>query len=288
MKKLMALALSLIFVFSMTALAEDDSLKRMTDSGKLILGLDDSFPPMGFNNEKGEIVGFDIDLATEVCARLGVELVLQPIDWSAKETLLENGNIDCIWNGMSITPAREESMCMTPAYLNNRIVILTKKDSGIQEAKDLAGKYVAVQSGSFAEEVLTLAQQGTVLFEKQSGTNAGRLVNVSGRQRVLSQRMAKFYMASTLQVDVDTAKTEIAKARSEFISAQELLRKAPEATPRIKDELDLANGQWVFFDQALQRPQSANPRALSDVFFSSENLLSAMDRVTGLYSAVKA
>ena len=61
MKKLMALALSLIFVFSMTALAEDDSLKRMTDSGKLILGLDDSFPPMGFNNEKGEIVGFDID-----------------------------------------------------------------------------------------------------------------------------------------------------------------------------------------------------------------------------------
>lgn len=160
MKKLMALALSLIFVFSMTALAEDDSLKRMTDSGKLILGLDDSFPPMGFNNEKGEIVGFDIDLATEVCARLGVELVLQPIDWSTKETLLENGNIDCIWNGMSITPARKESMCMTPAYLNNRIVILTKKDSGIQEAKDLAGKYVAVQSGSFAEEVLTLEEYG--------------------------------------------------------------------------------------------------------------------------------
>ena len=165
MKKLMALVLSLFFVFSMTALAEDNSLKRMTDSGKLILGLDDSFPPMGFNNEKGEIVGFDIDLATEVCARLGVELVLQPIDWSAKETLLENGNIDCIWNGMSITPAREESMCMTPAYLNNRIVILTKKDSGIQEAKDLAGKYVAVQSGSFAEEVLTLEEYGYSLAE---------------------------------------------------------------------------------------------------------------------------
>ena len=105
---------------------------------------------------------------------------------------------------------------------------------------------------------------------------------------MLSQRMAKFYLATTLQVDVDTAKTEIAKARAEFISAQELLRTAPEATPRIKDELDLANGQWVFFDQALQRPQSTNPRALSDVFFSSENLLSAMDRVTGLYSAVKA
>ncbi len=68
MKKLMALALSLIFVFSMTALVEDDSLKRMTGSGKLILGLDDSFPPMGFNNEKGEIVGFDIDLATSTAS----------------------------------------------------------------------------------------------------------------------------------------------------------------------------------------------------------------------------
>ena len=101
-------------------------------------------------------------------------------------------------------------------------------------------------------------------------------------------RTPLYQAATTLQVDVDTAKTEIAKARTEFISAQELLRTAPEATPRIKDELDLANGQWVFFDQALQRPQSTNPRALSDVFFSSENLLSAMDRVTGLYSAVKA
>jgi nitrate/nitrite-specific signal transduction histidine kinase len=137
-------------------------------------------------------------------------------------------------------------------------------------------------------KVLALAHQGTVQYEAASGKPVGKLVNVAGRQRMLSQRMAKFYLATTLQVDVDTAKTEIAKARTEFISAQELLRTAPEATPRIKDELDLANGQWVLFDQALQRPQSTNPRALSDVFFSSENLLSAMDRVTGLYSAVKA
>ena len=82
--------------------------------------------------------------------------------------------------------------------------------------------------------------------------------------------------------------TDIGGGSTEFIIAQELLRTAPEATPHIKDELDPANGQWVFFDQALQRPQSTNPRALSDVFFSRENLLSAMDRVTGLYSAVKA
>ena len=143
-----------------TAAEDDDSLQKILDKGTLVLGLDDSFPPMGYRDEDNNIVGFDIDLATEVCKRLGVELVLQPIDWDSKELELNSGNIDCIWNGMSITPAREESMCMTPAYLNNRIVILTKKDSGIQEAKDLAGKYVAVQSGSFAEEVLTLEEYG--------------------------------------------------------------------------------------------------------------------------------
>ncbi len=161
MKKLFALILALVLAFSFAAMAEaDNSLQAIKDKGYLILGLDDSFPPMGFNDENGNIVGFDIDLATEVCKRLGVELKAQPIDWAAKEALLDAGNIDCIWNGMSITPARQEAMCMTEAYLNNCIVILTKKDSGIEKVEDLAGKYVAVQGGSFAEEVLTIADYG--------------------------------------------------------------------------------------------------------------------------------
>ena len=132
--------------------------------------------------------------------------------------------------------------------------------------------------------VLALAHQGTVQYEAASGKPVGKLVNVAGRQRMLSQRMAKFYLAATLPVD---ATAEIAKARTEFLTAMEFLRNAPEATPRIKEELVLADGQWVFFDAALKKLQGGSSKPLQDVFVSSENLLSVMDRVTGLYSAIK-
>jgi nitrate/nitrite-specific signal transduction histidine kinase len=114
-------------------------------------------------------------------------------------------------------------------------------------------------------------------------------INKAGRQRMLSQRMAKFYLAATLPVDADTATAEIAKARTEFVGAQEVLRQAPEATPRIKEALQLADGQWVFFDAALQRLQNTqrSTKLGADVFVASENLLSVMDTVTGLYAAVK-
>ncbi|MDD4797785.1 MAG: transporter substrate-binding domain-containing protein, partial [Eubacteriales bacterium] len=89
-----------------TAPAGDESLQKVLNQGTLVLGLDDSFPPMGFRDESNNIVGFDIDLATEVCKRMGVKLELQPIDWDAKEMELSSGKIDCIWNGMSIDDER--------------------------------------------------------------------------------------------------------------------------------------------------------------------------------------
>lgn len=137
--------------------------------------------------------------------------------------------------------------------------------------------------------VLALAHQGTLQYEAAMGRPVGKLVNVAGRQRMLSQRMAKFYFTATLSLETTAAVAEIGKARSEFLAAMDMLRLAPEATHRIREELALADAQWLFFDQALQRLQSAAPaKTLSDVFVASENLLNVMERVTDLYANIKS
>lgn len=136
--------------------------------------------------------------------------------------------------------------------------------------------------------VLALAHQGTVQYEAVTSKPVGKLVNVAGRQRMLSQRMAKYFYAATLKVEPAQSQIEIGKARTEFLSAMEVLRNAPEATSGIKEQLVLADNQWIFFDMALREINNAGPKALSDMFVTSENLLSVMDRITGLYAGLKA
>ncbi len=156
MKKLFAVIFAMMLVLTSFACAEgvDASVEKITEKGTFILGLDDSFPPMGFRDEDNNIVGFDIDVAAAVAERLGVEFIAQPIVWDAKELELSSGNIDCIWNGMSITPEREESMAMTFAYLNNKMIFYTKADADVATLEDLKGKKVAIQNGSYAQELL--------------------------------------------------------------------------------------------------------------------------------------
>ena len=133
---------------------KDTSLETIKAKGKLVLGLDDAFPPMGYRNENNEIVGYDIDLAKEVAKRLGVELILQPIDWNAKEQELNTGKIDCIWNGFTITEERAKNMAFTKPYLKNAQVLVVKKSAPYQTLADLKGKAVGLQAGSSAAEAL--------------------------------------------------------------------------------------------------------------------------------------
>jgi len=138
--------------------------------------------------------------------------------------------------------------------------------------------------------VLALAHQGTVQYEAAQGKPLGKLVNMAGRQRMLSQRMAMYYLAARLPVDAANASAEIDKARGEFVGAMAFLRKAPETTARIQEELLLAEGQWVFLDAALKRVGTVDAGAvkpLTEVFTASENLLTVMDRVTGMYASLK-
>lgn len=139
-----------------TAAAEGDtSLQYILDKGTFILGLDPAFPPMGYTDEtSGDLVGFDIDLAREVCARLGVELVLQPIDWGAKEMELAGKNIDCIWNGFSINDERIAALTLSKPYLANAQIIMVPEGSSIKTKADLAGKTIGLQAGSSAYEAV--------------------------------------------------------------------------------------------------------------------------------------
>lgn len=152
-----------------TASGEDNSLQKVLDSGKFILGLDATFKPMGFTDENDQIVGFDIDVAQEVCKRLGVELVKQPIDWDTKEADLDAGKIDCIWNGMSINASRQEVMNLSEAYMENAMVFVVANGSAIASQADLDGKTVAVQSGSTAQDILR--ESGLNVVETALATN---------------------------------------------------------------------------------------------------------------------
>ncbi len=128
--------------------AEDLSWKSIEEKGSFILGFDQAFPPMGFKDDNGEYVGFDIDMAKEVASRLGLELKLQPVDWEAKVMEMDNGNVDLIWNGLTINEKNKKGMLFSEPYMNNRQIIVVAADSDITSIADLAGKSVAAQIDS--------------------------------------------------------------------------------------------------------------------------------------------
>ena len=152
---------------SSAAATDDQSWEKVESAGTLVLGLDDAFPPMGYKDtETGDIIGFDIDIAKEVCSRLGIELKLQPIDWNNKQSELENGNVDCLWNGFSKTPERDEQFNLSIPYMKNEQIILVKTDSDYQTLEDEENKEFKDSLG----EIVKIEDYAMAVLEIQNGT----------------------------------------------------------------------------------------------------------------------
>ena len=114
------------------------------------VGFDAEYPPYGYmDDETGDYTGFDLELAEAVCEIYGWKLVKTPINWDAKDTELNSGAIDCIWNGFTMN-GREDQYTFSVPYVDNSQVFVVAEDSGITSKEDLAGKVVGVQKDSSA------------------------------------------------------------------------------------------------------------------------------------------
>lgn len=156
MKRFTAISILLAAVLSLVVGCS--SAKTGADDKQLIIGIDDKFAPMGFRDDKNELVGFDIDYARAAAEKMGKEAVFQTIDWSAKESELNSGRIDLIWNGYTITEERKQKVLFTKPYLKNAQVIVTLANSDIAKLDDLSGKNVGLQKLSSAADALNASE----------------------------------------------------------------------------------------------------------------------------------
>ena len=166
---------------------------------KIVIGLDDNFPPMGFRNEKNELVGFDIDLAKEAARRLGIEVEFKPIDWSAKEAELNGKRVDALWNGLTITEERKKNIAFTSPYMENHQIIVVPKSSTIKTKAELATRVIGIQDGSSAIDAVQRDPIAASFKElKKFGDNVTALMDLStGRLDavVLDEVVGRYYTA---------------------------------------------------------------------------------------------
>lgn len=200
MKKLCTCVIAMLCLLSLAGCSKDDNSQKDKDN-TLVIGIDDTFAPMGFKNDSGEIVGFDVEVAKEVAKKIGKEVTFQNIDWDLKETELETGNIDLIWNGYSVTDERKEKVLFSDAYMENRQIIITLKDKGINSKADLAGKVVSVQKNSSAYDAVTSDEAFTKALKDgqpvQFDTNNDCFMDLeAGRSDaiVVDETLARYYM----------------------------------------------------------------------------------------------
>ncbi|MGC4020230.1 MAG: amino acid ABC transporter substrate-binding protein [Muricomes sp.] len=232
MKRKLAAALAVVLVFTAGMAgcgkkggdtSADSSEKSKTESNvtneekgegaTFTVGFDASFPPYGYKDEDGEYVGFDLDLAQEVCDRNGWELVKQPIDWDAKDMELSSGTIDCIWNGFTMN-GREDDYTWSEPYVDNSQVVVVAEDSGIKTLADLSGKIVEVQADSSALAALEGDQ-------KELAGTFGTLTQVPDYNTAFMDLEAG--AAEAVALDIGVAKYQIESRGSGYVILDEAI-----------------------------------------------------------------
>ena len=172
---LVLVSLLTLFLTACTQKASDpkqDNWDKYQEQGSITIGFDNTFVPMGFEEMNGQYTGFDIDLAEAVSEKLGFKVQFQPIDWDMKETELQNGTIDAIWNGYSATDERREKVAFSIPYMENQQVLVTKKSKQIRSVEDMKYKTLGAQAGS----------SGYLDFEAQSDLLKNRVKDQKANQ----------------------------------------------------------------------------------------------------------
>ena len=154
-----------------------DNWDKYQQQKSITVGFDNTFVPLGFEEKNGNYAGFDIELAKYVSKKLGITVHFQPIDWDMKETELQNGTIDAIWNGYSATDERREKVAFTIPYMQNTQILVVKKTSGIHSVEDMTGKVLGAQNGSSG--MLDFEEHPEVLKNRVKGGDADQYQSVN-------------------------------------------------------------------------------------------------------------
>ncbi len=246
-----AVLMAAAMVFTMTGCGNTkdtsaDTKDKKNSDKEFIVGFDAEYPPYGYKDDNGEYVGFDLDLAEEVCKRNGWELVKQPIDWDSKDMELNSGSIDCIWNGFTVT-GREDDYTWSEPYVDNSIVVVVAKDSDIKSKADLAGKVVAVQADSSGLAALT--------DEEDNEENLKLAASFAELQQVADYNTAFMNLESgavdAIVVDIGVADYQLS-SREGFVMLDEAVRTEQYAVGFKKGNTELRDKVQATLDEMVK------------------------------------
>lgn len=257
MKKILFMGLIIVAIL-LILIGVNFNKQEANEENVLIVGLDDSFPPMGFRNEKNEIVGFDIDIASAVAEKLDMKLKLQPISWAGKEQELDSGNIDCIWNGFAYNEKRAETMTLSNPYVGSKNIFVLKNGSTVQSQEELTGMKIGVQSGSIQQQDLEASEfyQKVEVVEYGDNLTAFMDLETGGVDAIFCSSIIGNYLIKSKDKDYETIDSQgISEENIDVVAFKkgnlELKEKVDKALYELKEDGTLAEISEKWFGENL-------------------------------------